>query len=103
MAERHAGTRRTRVIRVPPASRANSRTASASSGITTHSHDGDRIENPPNTGWTTHGDFRAPDVTAAGTTGDRPAATTRITSGSRAAVARQPSERITIAVRPSQP
>ena len=55
-----------------------------------HSHDGDRIENPPNTGCTTHGDFSAADVTRDGTTGDSPAAITRITSGSSAAVTRQP-------------
>ena len=68
-----------------------------------HSHDGERMENPAKTGCTTHGDVRAPDETADGTTGDSPAAITRITSGSSAAVARQPAARMTRPARPSHP
>ncbi len=68
-----------------------------------HSHDGERMENPPNTGCTTHGDFRAADVTADGTTGASPAAITRITSGSSAAVSRHPAARMTRPARPSHP
>ena len=68
-----------------------------------HSHDGERIENPSNTGCTTQGDFSAADVTADGTTGDSPAAITRITSGSKAAVARQPAARMARPARPSHP
>jgi hypothetical protein len=78
-------------------------TARASSGMTIQSQEGERIEKLANTGWTTHGDFSAPAVTARGTTGDRPAPATRITRGSTAAVPRQAAARITIAARPSQP
>ena len=50
-------------------------------GHSTHSQDGDKIENPANTGCSTHGDFSAPMVSPPGTAGDRPAPITRISSG----------------------
>ena len=49
--------------------------------MTIHSQDGERIENPVNTGCSTHGDFSAALVSGADTTGDSPAAITRISSG----------------------
>jgi hypothetical protein len=61
-------------------------------GISSHSQDGDRIENPSNTGRKIHGDFSAPIVSELGTTGDSPAAITRISSGVTAAMARQHAE-----------
>ena len=61
------------------------------------------MENPANTGCRIHGDFSAPIVSEAGTTGDSPAAITRISSGVIAAVARQPTASTTIATRPAQP
>ncbi len=67
----------------------NSTTTSSITGISSHSQDGDRIENPANTGCSTHGDFSAPMSPRPGTTGDSPAAITRISSGVTAAIARQ--------------
>ena len=78
-------------------------TITSNDGMTIHSQDGERIENPANTGCTTHGDFSAPEVTPTGTTGDSPAEITRISNGTSAAVTRQPAESSTIPARPSQP
>ena len=103
MAERQAGTRRTRSSRRPDTANANSTVSSSISGISTHSQDGDRIENPANTGCRIHGDFSAPMVSEAGTAGDSPAAITRISSGVIAAVARQPRASTTTAAGPAQP
>src|SRR5208282_4877535 len=60
-------------------------------------------ENPANTGCRIHGDFSAPVVNEAGTTGDSPAAITRISSGVIAAVTRQPRASTTTAAGPAQP
>src|ERR1700723_3134742 len=103
VAERQAGTRRTRSSRRPDTARANSATTSSITGISSHSQEGDRIENPANTGWSTHGDFSAPKVTAPGTTGDSPLAMTRISSGVTAAIARQHADSTSTAARPDQP
>ena len=69
-------------------------------GISTQSQDGDRIEKPAKTGCSTHGDFSAPMVSPPGTTGDKPAAITRISSGVSAANASGQAARNTTAARP---
>ena len=61
------------------------------------------MEKPANTGCTTHGDFSAPMVSPAGTTGDIPAAITRISSGVNAAIASELAARSITATRPVQP
>ena len=71
--------------------------------MTIHSQDGDRMEKPAKTGWRTSGDFSALMVALAGTTGDRPAAMTLISSGVSAATARQPAPSRTSATRPDRP
>ena len=79
------------------------RRAPASAGSSIHSQDGDRIEKPANTGCSTHGDFSAPMVSPLGTTGDRPAAITRISSGVSAAITRGLAASSATAPRPAQP
>jgi hypothetical protein len=72
VAERHAGTRRARSIRRPEMLHVNSVTRISLAGSSSHNQDGDRIEDPANTGCSTHGDFSAPMVSAPGTTGGQP-------------------------------
>ena len=81
----------------------NSAISSSISGISTHSQDGDRIENPSNTGCRTHGDFSAPMVSEPGTAGDSPAAITRISRGVTAAIPRHAADSTSTAARPAQP
>ena len=71
--------------------------------MASQSQDGDKIENPAKTGCSTQGDFSAPSVTARGTTGDRPAAMTRISSGVTAAIASGHAASTATAARPAQP
>ncbi len=78
-------------------------TRTSIAGISIHSQDGDRIENPANTGCRTHGDFSAPMVSPPGTTGDSPAAMTRISSGVTAASASGHAASTATATRPAQP
>src|SRR6266487_1715675 len=103
VAERHGGTRRTRIIRLPAAAQARSVTIRNRTGMAIHSQEGDRIEKPANTGCSTHGDFSAAAVTGAGTIGASPAAIARISSGASAASARQPADSKTMAARPAGP
>ena len=49
-------------------------TAMKATGMTTSSHDGERIEKAENTGWSTQGDLRADSVAEGGTTGASPRA-----------------------------
>ena len=55
VAECHAGTRRTRRYRPPETHDRGDETTAKSIGIATQSHEGDRIEKPWNTGWSTQG------------------------------------------------
>ena len=103
VADRHAGTRRTRSIRRPDTAQVKSPTSTTSAGISIHSQDGDRIENPAKTGCRTHGDFSAANVTAAGTMAYSPAAMTRISSGVTAASASGHAASTATAARPAQP
>jgi hypothetical protein len=81
----------------------SSAVSSSISGISTHSQDGDRIENPSNTGCSTHGDFSAPVVSEPGTAGDSPAAITRISSGITAAIPRHAADSTSTAALPAHP
>jgi hypothetical protein len=85
LADRHGLTRRTRSSRPRDSSIVTRNTATTAVGRITQSHDGDRIENPANTGCKTHGDFAAPIVTARGTSGASPLEMNRTSSGVRAA------------------
>ncbi len=73
----------------PPgqAEREQGRPAPASPGARSTARTATGSRSPANTGCSTHGDFSAPMVSPPGTTGDRPAAITRISSGVSAAIA----------------